>query len=318
MTHVVRKLVRLLLVVFAVTALTFLMVNLLPGDIAYLIAGQGATLEDVASIRSNLGLDENLAIRYLKWISEVLKGDLGKSYFNRQPVLQAILTRLPVTAELIIFSQFFALLLAVPLGILCAQKPGRFLDNTLSAIAFGLMSVPVFASGLVLIYLFSIKLAWLPATGYVPLSLSPLSNIKSMLLPSISLALIEWVPLMRVLRSDMITTLQEDFILMARAKGLPLSHILFRHALRPSSLTLVTLIGIQIGHLIGGAIIVELLFALPGIGRLMVTAIYGRDYMVVQGCVLFITLSFVSINFLVDILYTTLDPRIRKAVTENI
>jgi peptide/nickel transport system permease protein len=164
---------------------------------------------------------------------------------------------------------------------------------------------------LVGIYLFAIQLHWLPATGYVPIAYGFWANIRSFILPALSIALIEWVVLMRVLRSDMISTLQQNYILMARAKGLPPWKVLLHHALRPSSFTLVTVLGIQIGRLLGGAVIIETIFALPGIGRLLVNAIYSRDYMVVQGCILLITIGYVVINTIVDILYHLLDPRIR-------
>ncbi|MCP3955149.1 MAG: ABC transporter permease, partial [Desulfobacterales bacterium] len=178
--------------------------------------------------------------------------------------------------------------------------------------AFATMSIPVFVMAIVLIYLFALNLSWLPATGYVPLSAGLWPNLRSFLLPALSIAMVEWVTLMRTLRSDMIATLQEDYILMARAKGLPAHHILLRHALRPSLFTLITIMGMQIGHLIGGALIVETIFALPGIGRLLVAAIYGRDFMMVQGCILFITVAFVIVNTMVDLGYFALDPRIRR------
>jgi peptide/nickel transport system permease protein len=187
-------------------------------------------------------------------------------------------------------------------------------DKTFTSIAFATMSVPVFVMAIVLIYLFALKLPWLPATGYVPLSDGLWPNIRSFLLPALSLAMVEWVALMRVLRSDMISTLKEDYILMARSKGLPAYHILIRHALRPSLFTLITILGMQIGNLIGGALIVETIFALPGIGRLMVGAIYGRDFLMVQGCILFITVAYVIVNSIVDICYFALDPRIRREI----
>jgi len=307
-----QKLLRLFLVVFAVTVFTFLMVNLLPGDVAYVIAGPDATLEDVETIRRELGLDQNLLIRYVKWLFNTARGDLGQSLLHRRPVLEGILSCLPVTIELVVLSMLISLAMAVPAGILCAYKQRSPIDHSLSTAAFGLMSVPVFVMGLVLIYLFAIKLRWLPATGYVPLSESLFANLRSMILPAFCIALIEWVPLMRVLRSDMIATLHEDYILMARSKGLPVSHILFKHALRPSSLSMITILGIQFGHLIGGALIVETIFALPGIGRLLIGSIFGRDYNMVQGCILFITVAYVCANFFVDTTYSFLDPRIQK------
>ncbi len=307
-----KKALHLVLVVLVVSAITFLVVDVLPGDIAFRIAGETATLEDIQAIREELGLERNPFLRYVSWVADVCQGDLGISHLTHEPVLTAIVARLPVTVELMVSAQMIALVLSVPAGIYGGYRPRSFLDRFLGSTGFALMSMPGFVMALVLIYLFAIKVGWFPATGFVPLSAGPLDNLRSILLPAMSLALIEWVPLMRVLRNDMIATLREDFILMARSKGLPPRSILFRHALRPSLFTLVTLLGIQIGHLIGGAVIVETIFALPGIGRLLIGAIFNRDFMVVQGCVLFITVGYVMVNFLVDISYTVLDPRLRR------
>ena len=305
------KIVRLVLVVLAVTALTFLMVNLLPGDVADMIGGQGASQEDVQTIRQDLGLDRNILVRYVTWLGHLIQGDLGQSYLTQESVLHVIMIRLPVTIELLIISQLLTLLLALPAGIFSAYRNGSFLDRLISIGGFATLSIPGFVMALVGIYLFAIQLRWLPATGYTPLSYGFWANIRSFILPALSITLIEWVVLMRVLRSDMITTLQQNYILMARAKGLPPWKVLVHHALRPSSFTLVTVLGMQIGRLLGGAVIIETIFALPGIGRLMVNAIYARDYMVVQGCIILITIGYVVINTIVDILYNILDPRIR-------
>ena len=305
------KIVRLVLVVLAVTALTFLMVNLLPGDVADMIGGQGASQEDIQTIRKGLGLDRNIIVRYVTWLGHLIQGDLGQSYLTQESVLRVIMTRLPVTVELLVISQFFTLLLALPAGIFSAYRNGSFLDRLISICGFATLSIPGFVMALVGIYLFAIQLRWLPATGYTPLSYGFWANIRSFILPALSITLIEWVVLMRVLRSDMITTLQQNYILMARAKGLPPWKVLVHHALRPSSFTLVTVLGMQMGRLLGGAVIIETIFALPGIGRLMVNAIYARDYMVVQGCIILITIGYVVINTIVDILYNILDPRIR-------
>ena len=311
MKYIGKRLLRLLMIIFAVTALTFLMVDLLPGDAAFDIAGQGASPEDVEAIREELGLNRIVFVRYGEWLMNAIRGDLGTSFRTHEKVADAILSRLPVTLELMLISQFFALILAIPIGIISAYRVESELDKSLSSAAFAFMSVPVFVMALVLIYIFALKLKWLPATGYVPFSEGLWTNIRFFILPASSIALLEWAPLMRVLRSDMIATLQEDYILTARAKGLPARKILFNHALRPSSFTLITILGIQIGNLIGGALIVEMIFALPGVGRLLVEAIYGRDTNMIQGCILFITIGFVCVNFLVDALYTALDPRVR-------
>ncbi len=304
------KILRLVIVILAVTALTFLMVNLLPGDVAITTSGFGASIEDVEAIREDLGLNDNVLIRYVRWLKDAIQGNLGYSFLTHEPVTSSIFERLPVTLELVIISQCFALLLAIPFGIISSYRSGTPVDKTINIAGFSLMSTPIFIMSLLLIFLFSIKLGWLPATGYTPLSDGLFSNFKSFILPSMSIALVEWGPLMRILRSDMISTLQEDFILMAKSKGLPTLHILFKHALRPSCFTLITIMGIQVGHLIGGAVIVESIFAIPGIGGLLISAIYGRDFPIVQGCILFITISYVLINFFVDIMYSVLDPRL--------
>jgi len=310
-----KKFLRLLLIALATTAITFLMVELLPGDVAYVIGGEGATQEDIQAIRNDLGHDRHAVVRYIIWLWGLLQGDFGHSYLTQEPVLHAILERLPVTIELLLVSQLMALLLALPSGIISAYRNGSFLDRLISICGFTTLSIPSFVSALLSIYIFAIQLKWLPATGYTPISYGIWVNIRSFILPGLSIALIEWVVLMRVLRSDMISTLQQNYILMAKAKGLPPWKILLHHTLRPSSFTLITLLGIQIGRLIGGAVIIETVFALPGIGRLLVTSIYSRDIMIIQGCILLITVGYVTMNTIVDIFYHILDPRIRTEPT---
>ena len=312
-----KKILRLIVVVLAVSALTFLMVNILPGDVADMIGGRGASPEDIEAIRKDLGLDRNILARFLSWLGHLLQGDLGKSYLTAEPVLDIILIRLPVTVELLFISQLFTLLLALPAGIFCAYRNGSFLDRLISIGGFATFSIPSFVMALVGIYVFAIQLHWLPATGYTSFEYGFWANIRSFVLPALSIALIEWVVLMRVLRSDMISTLQQNYILMARAKGLPPWKVLLHHALRPSSFTLVTILGLQIGRLLGGAVIIETIFALPGIGRLLVNSIYARNVTVVQGCILLITIGYVVINTMVDILYHILDPRIRTEPTDG-
>ena len=311
MVTIAQKLVRLLLVMLAVTAVTFAMVNCLPGDAAFLIGGEISTGSEIEAIRAELGLDRPIWQRYLDWLADVLRGELGRSYLTHEPVTRVIVSRLPVTLELIVVSQTMALLLALPAGIVSAYRRGTPLDRGISGVAFATFSVPGFVMALVTIYLFAIRLDWLPATGYVPLTRGLWANLKSFVLPGLSIALIEWVVLMRVLRSDLITTLQQEFILMARAKGLPPWKVLLQHALRPSSFTLITILGMQVGRLLGEAVIVETIFALPGLGRLLIDAIYARDALIVQGCVLVITAGYVVVNTGVDLLYGVLDPRVR-------
>jgi peptide/nickel transport system permease protein len=230
-------------------------------------------------------------------------------------VLGAIGARLPVSLELMLMAEIAGLLIAIPLGILCAVRQGSGFDRLMAGSAFGMLSVPAFLWAILLIYLFAVRLHVLPATGWVPFAEDPIGNLRSFVLPALTLALGEWPVLMRVLRSDMIATLQEDYILMAKAKGLKTARILFVHALKPSSLTLVTLAGINIARLIGGAVVIETIFALPGIGRLLVGAIYARDFIIMQGVVLFVALGFVLLNFTADLLYAVLDPRVRHGRT---
>ncbi|MCG8685579.1 MAG: ABC transporter permease [Desulfobacterales bacterium] len=311
MNHITQKMVKILLVILFVTGTTFFMVDLLPGDAAYEVAGETAGMADINAIREDLGLNRPLLIRYGIWLKNVCQGDLGVSHRTGEVVWDSLMERLPVTIELMVIAQVLALLLALPLGIACAYRAHSRFDTFLGSAAFVFMSTPVFITALVFIYVFAVKLNWLPATGYVPLSQAPLANLKSFILPGLSIALAEWVPLMRVLRSDMISVLKEDYILLARAKGIPDHKILFHHALKPSSFTLITLLGIQVGHLISGTVVVETIFALPGLGRLLVNAIYGRDTFMIQGCILFITFAYILINLTVDTLYAILDPKIR-------
>jgi len=308
---VARRLLYLVPVLLAVSLLTFLIASLLPGDLAYVILGDQATPEKVEALRHDMGLDQPVLIRYFEWLGHILQGDFGRSFRTGQTVLQAVAERLPVSLELMILAELMGLVIGVPLAIVCAAKSGSAFDRFMTSSAFAMLSMPAFLSAILLIYLFAVELRLLPATGYVPFSEDPVANLRFMVLPALTLALAEWPGIMRVLRSDMIATLQEDYIALAKAKGLTARRILFVHALKPSSLTLVTITGINIGRLIGGALIVETIFALPGIGRLIVGAIYTRDLIIMQGVVLLVASGFVIMNFVVDMLYAVLDPRIR-------
>ena len=308
---VARRLLYLVPVLIAVSLLTFLIASLLPGDLAYTILGDQATPEKVAALRQDMGLDQPIWVRYFGWLGNVLQGDLGRSFRTGQTVLQAVTERRPISLELMILAQIISLSIGVPLAIICAARSGGPFDRFMTGTAFGMLSVPTFLSAILLIYLFAVELRWLPATGYVPFGEDPARNLRFMVLPALTLALADWPGIMRVLRSDMIATLQEDYIALAKAKGLKASRILFVHALKPSSLTMVTIAGINIGRLIGGAVIVETVFALPGIGRLLISAITTRDLIILQGVVLLVGAGFVLVNFIVDMLYAILDPRIR-------
>ena len=311
LTFIGRRLLYLIPVLLAVSLLTFLIASLLPGDLAYVILGDQATPEKVEALRHDMGLDRPIWWQYLNWLGHVLQGDFGRSFRTGQTALQAATERLPVSIELMLLAEIIGLAIGVPLAIVCAVKAGSVFDRFMTGTAFAMLSVPAFLSAILLIYLFAVELRWLPATGYVPFEEDPLGNLRCMVLPALTLAFTEWPGIMRVLRSDMIATLQEDYIAMAKAKGLKPARILFVHALKPSSLTLVTITGINIGRLIGGTLIVETIFALPGIGRLLVGALYTRDLIILQGVVLFVAAGFVIMNFIVDMFYALLDPRIR-------
>jgi peptide/nickel transport system permease protein len=292
---------------------SFLLLNRLPGSPVLALLGPAATPEAIHQLTAQLGLDKPVWLRYFIWLGNLLKGNLGSSYVNHQPVATALGQRLPVTLELLLLSQVIALALAMPLGVLSALRANRLFDRLASGGAFGLLSIPGFILAEVLVYLFAVRLNLFPATGYVRLTDGVLENLRSLALPSITLGLGSMAVYMRVLRTDMIATLQQDFITMAKAKGLPTRWILLRHALRPSTFTLVTVGGLNVGALLGGAFIVEYIFQLPGLGLLTITSIYARDYLVVTDATVLAAAGFVLVNFFVDLLYAVLDPRVRHA-----
>lgn len=296
-----------------VSFLTFLLTALLKGDPAVVILGpEGAKdPEAVAAVREDLHLDDPLPERYVNWLGDAVTGDLGRSYRTGQEVTEAIGERMPVTIEVGVLAIAIALATAIPAGTFSAFRAGGVADRVITGTSFGLLAVPNFMMAILLIWLLAETLGWLPATGWVRLTDDPLENLRTAIMPALALAIGEFAVYTRLLRADMITTLQQDSITMARAKGIPTRRILFRHALRPSSFSLMTVVGLQVGAIIGGAVIVEQLFALPGVGRLLVDSILQRDLVMVQGVALVIAVSFVVINFVVDMLYTALDPRIR-------
>lgn len=307
------RIVPLLLVVWGVTIATFVLANLLPGDPVLALLGDEATSEAITIWRERLGLNEPLMQRYLDWLLNVLRGDFGASYRTEEAVLDMIAQRLPVTLEILVLTQVVALALAIPLGIYVAWRNGGKVDRSAMAGSLGLLSMPPFLIGILLIYVFSIQLDWLPATGFVSLRESVTGNLRSIALPVLALALSEIPVYLRLLREDMIQTLQQEFIAVARAKGMPARRILLFHALRPSSFSLITVVGVNVGKLIGGTIIIEVLFALPGIGQLLIQSVYQQDFMVLQGIVLFVAVAFVLVNATVDALYNFLDPRTSHA-----
>jgi len=313
MRFLIRRLALLLPVLFVVTFFSYLLLDLLPADPTIAILGPNATEEKVAELREELNLNDPLPVRYVSWLGDLVQGDLGRSYLNNQPVADAIKQRIGLSLELLLASQVIALGISVPLAIMAARRPGGILDRVSTAGAFGFLAIPNFVLAVLLVFIFAVRLDWLPATGLPPFSEDPGEHFRSLILPAVSLAMAELAVYMRLLRTDMIATLQEDFILNARAKGMPGWYILLRHAFRPSSFSLITVAGLNMGRLIGGALIIELIFALPGMGSLAVQSIFSRDYLVVQGFVVVVAVGYVLMNFIVDMLYAILDPRIRHA-----
>lgn len=310
------RLLRLVATLLAVTFLTFSMVSLLPGDPVDAILGQSErTPELEAELRSDLNLDKPFLVRYGNWLGDAVTGDLGESYINRgQTVSQTIQDRIPVTGQLALMAIIMAVVVAVPVGVLGAYKQGRWQDTATSAGAQVALSVPNFIVGIGLIYLFAVTLEWLPASNWSRLTDKGLvENLKTAIMPATALALTQMAIFSRLVRSDMIATLQQDYILAARAKGLSDRFILARHALRPSSLSLATIIGINFGALLGGTVVVETLFAVPGLGFRLINAINSRDILMIQGITVFVAAVYVVINALVDIFYSFIDPRIRKS-----
>lgn len=313
---VLSRLGRLVSVLLAVTFLSFLLISLLPGDPTIAILGPAAGDPDAAqAVRQDLNLDEPIPVRYVKWLGRAVRGDLGTSYFQNRPVTSAIAERLPFTIELMGLSLLLALALAVPLGIGAARRPGGWFDRLTGGALLALLALPAFMLGVLLIYVFAVKLQWLPATGqatWFHIGSGVVATPVSILLPIITLAAGQLAVFARLLRSEMILTLRSDYIMVAKAKGISERRTLVRHALRPSSFSLVTVVGISIGSLLGGAVIVERMFALPGMGQLLVVSIFKRDYLLVQGAVVLISIAFVMANVVADILYGVLDPRVRR------
>lgn len=310
MRTVLRKLPSLVATLFVVSLLTFGLTSILPGDPTIQILGTEATPEARQVVREELNLDEPFPVRYALWLGDAVTGDFGRSYRTNQPVSEAIIERFPVTAQLGGMAIVIALVGAIPLGMISAYRSGGRVDRSITGASFGLLAIPNFMLAIILIYVFAVTLGWFPATGWTRFSVDPMENLTSALLPALSLAVAELAVYTRLLRTDMIASLQDDYVTLARAKGVPTRRILWRHALRPSSFSLMTVVGVQLGAIIGGSVVVETLFALPGIGRLLFQAVVQRDLIMVQGVALVIAVTYVLANFLVDVLYAQLDPRI--------
>jgi peptide/nickel transport system permease protein len=310
-----QRLIQLVVVFVVVTFFTVLLMSLIPGKPeVVVIPFDNKQQTQRKEFREDNNLDDHLVVQWEKWADRFVHGDMGNYYSstNKRPVGPEIKSALPVSLLLMLYTQIVALLIAIPAAVWAAYRNGKYTDKILSATAFGFISLPSFAVVLLLSYYVGVKLGWLPTQGYTRLTDDPVKHFKSMVIPVISLALAQIAVYMRLLRSDLIRTLQEDFILMAKAKGISDRRVLWRHALRPSSLTLLTVAGLNVGTLIGGAIVVEFLLNIPGMGYLIGYAIASRQYVALQSAVAVIAIGFVLVNFLIDFLYSVLDPRIRE------
>lgn len=307
---ILRRLLQGIPVLFLISAIVFGVVAMIPGDPAMVILGQGATPENLAAVRERLGLDQPLPVRYAAWLGLVVSGDLGTSILSRQPVADLIGRALPITLYLSALALLLAVMISVPAGTIAALRRNTWADLLFTAWAFLGVSLPGFWLAMMLVYVFGVRLQWVPLEGYIAPSADLSASLRTMALPAVTLGVFLSGPLTRYLRSSVLETASQEFVTVARAKGLTERTVIGRHVLRTSLLPFVTMLGLQVGYLLGGAVVIENVFALPGIGDLAVSAIGNRDYPVIQGVVLVVATGVVATNILVDILYAALDPRI--------
>ena len=309
--YTLQRLVAMIPVLLVVAVVTFSLIHLTPGDPVALMAGDEATPEQKEAIRRDMGLDKPLYEQLLIYFTDILRGDLGESIFSKFPVTELIKQRLEPTLFIALFSQVVSIVIAIPLGILAAWKANTWVDRVVMVIAVLGLAIPSFWLGANLIWVFAVKLHWFPAFGYVPISDGILPWIKSITLPSISVGFISAALIARMTRASMLEVLREDYVRTARAKGLGEQAVLLGHAFKNASIPVVTIIGIGIAGLVSGLVVTEAVFGIPGIGRLIVDAVNRRDYPVIQGVILMVTVAYVLINLIVDLIYGYLDPRIR-------
>lgn len=310
MRYLIRRLPQLAAALLAVTLLTFLSLNLLGDPLKSVLGPQYADPEVRAQAREELNLDDPIPVRYVRWLGDAVTGDLGRSYQTGESVSAILAERIPVTFLLMVYAQALALLLAIPFAVWAAYRADGMFDRSTTTASFALIAVPPFALGVLLLYLLSVQYHVFPSRY---LDATAWDRLHSLFLPALTLALPVAAGYQRLLRTDLIRTLQEDFITTARAKGLRTARILVHHTLRPSSFSLVTVVGIQTGALLGGALVVENIFSIPGLGQEAVRAVFQDNYLVVQAIVLITTTAYVVVNFLVDALYAVIDPRVRSA-----
>jgi peptide/nickel transport system permease protein len=311
LTYIVRRVLATIPVMVIVALFVFSLLFIAPGDPAAVIAGDQASPADVERIRQNLGLDRPFLIQFSEWAWRLLHADLGRSIFTNLPVTTMIAQRVEPTLSLMVVTLLLSIVVSVPIGVLAAWKAGTWIDRSIMGFAVFGFSVPVFVVGYLLAYIFALELEWLPVQGYTPITQGLAPWLANLILPSIALGCVYIALIARITRATMLEVLQQDYIRTARAKGLAQGPILFIHALKNASVPIVTVIGIGIALLIGGAVVTESVFAIPGLGRLTVDAILRRDYPVIQGVVLLFSFVYVLVNLGIDLIYTLIDPRIR-------
>ena len=311
--YIIKRLIAMLPVLVLVSLIVFTITHLTPGDPALIMLGEEATPQALTALRHELGLDQPLPVQYFVWLSHVLRGDLGRSIRTNQPVIEAIMQRLPVTLELTILALIISMTVAIPAGIISATRRNSASDLISTTLALLGISMPSFFLAILLIFVFSLKVRWLPPMGYTPFQKGVWENLRGMVLPAITLGTAAMAIVARLTRSTLLEALQQDYVRTARAKGLREQAVIYGHALKNAMIPITTILGLQIGFLLGGAVITETIFALPGVGRLVVASIFERDFPLVQGVVLFLALMHLVVNLIVDLLYAYLDPRIRMA-----
>jgi len=309
--YIVRRILAIIPVLFGISVLVFALVHLIPGDVAQILLGTQATDEQIETLRRTFGLDRPLPVQYVDWLSHIVRGDFGVSFRTNRPVLPDLVARFGVTLQLTLVSMLIALAVAIPLGAASATNRGRITDGVSRVVALLGLSIPNFWLGTLLILFVSLVLHWLPPVGFVSLLDNPWLGIQTLILPALALGTAVAAFIMRMVRSSLLEVLRQDYIRTAYAKGLQDRNVLYRHALKNAFIPVLTVIGVQIGYLLGGAVIIESIFSLPGMGRFLLDSISNRDYSIVQGGVLFIALIFCLVNLSVDLVYGWLDPRIR-------
>ncbi len=307
----IKRLVVAVPILFGMSVVVFAILRLVPGDPARAVLGLNATPDLVAQMHRTYHLDEPIHVQYLSWVAGIIHGNFGVDYRSDQPITQLLLQALPVTLELVFLALPLAIIIAVPLGALAAVRQGRPIDKVAQGLSLVGISIPDFWLGIVLILVFSLMLGIFPSSGFIPFAQDPVQNLRDMLLPSLALAASLAAVLIRVTRAAMLDVLRQDFIRFIRAKGIKERNVISRHALRNAAIPIVTVVGMQAGYLVGGTIIVEQIFALPGIGNLLLNATLSRNYPIVQASVLILGIMFVLCNLVADLLYIALNPRLR-------